>query len=141
MTASTYGRVPSSVVVSKKSQAGSARRWRRHYLRRALLDCSRDGEDRARVLVDLVAAERTFDVGAAVRTMTSAVSLFASPRDRAAALIRVAPVVMSDAPSGLVSLLGESGGATDPADLARMTGVDRDLALRLDARLRCCCTT
>lgn len=101
------------------------------YLRRALLDCSRDGEDRARTLVDLAAAERTFDLAAAVRTMVFAMTLFADPHDRAAAVIRLAPVVMGDAPPGLVPLLRMSGG---PA--GNLTGVERDLALRVEARLR-----
>ncbi|MGW4214746.1 AAA family ATPase [Lentzea sp. NPDC004789] len=104
------------------------------YLRRALLDTSADGEDRATVLVDLANAERLLDVRAAVRTVSYAVGLFPGPRQRAAALIRLTPAVMGDAPETIVSVLREVVEEFGPAE--RLDGVDRDLALRLEARLR-----
>lgn len=104
------------------------------YLRRALLDTSVDGRDRATVLVDLASAERLFDVHAAVRTISYAVALMPGPRERAAALMRLTPAVMSDAPEAVVSILRRVVEDFGPAE--RLTGVDRDLALRLEARLR-----
>jgi len=104
------------------------------YLRRALLDTSAGGEDRATVLVDLANAERLLDVRAAVRTVSYAVGLFPGPRQRAAALLRLTPAVMGDAPELVVSVLREVVEEFGP--VARLDGVDRDLALRLEARLR-----
>lgn len=104
------------------------------YLRRALLDTSVDGPDRATVLVDLASAERLLDVNAAVRTLSYAVALLPGPRERAAALIRLTPAVMSDAPEAIVSILRGVVAEFGPPE--RLSGVDRDLALRLEARLR-----
>ncbi|MDT7789794.1 MAG: hypothetical protein QOF58_8213 [Pseudonocardiales bacterium] len=104
------------------------------YLRRALLDTSVDGLDRATVLVDLASAERLLDVNAAVRTLSYAVALLPGPRERAAALIRLTPAVMGDAPEAVVSIL--RGVVEEFGPPERHGGVDRDLALRLEARLR-----
>lgn len=104
------------------------------YLRRALLDTSVDGQDRATVLVDLAGAERLFDVHAAVRTVSYAVALLPGPREQAAALIRLTPAVMGDASEAVVSILRRVVEEFGPPE--RLSGVDRDLALRLEARLR-----
>jgi DNA-binding CsgD family transcriptional regulator len=104
------------------------------YLRRALLDTSIDGQDRAAVLVDLASAERLFDVHAAVRTISYAVALLPGPRAQAAAMMRLTPAVMSDAPDAVVSILRQVVADFGPPE--RLSGVDRDLALRLEARLR-----
>lgn len=104
------------------------------YLRRALLDTSIDGPDRATVLVDLASAERLFDVHAAVRTTSYAVALLPGPREQAAALMRLTPAVMSDAPEAVVAILRRVVEDFGPPE--RRSGVDRDLALRLEARLR-----
>ena len=104
------------------------------YLRRALLDTSADGQDRATVLIDLASAERLFDVRAAVRTVSYAIALLPGPRQRAAALIRLTPVVMGDAPEAVVSILRQVLHEFGPSD--GLSGVDRDLALRLEARVR-----
>lgn len=102
------------------------------YLRRALLETSVDGEDRAKVLVDLASAVRGLDVQAAVRCISYAVALLKEPRNRAAALIRLTPMVMTDAPESVVAMLrqvlSELGASPEP--------VDRELALRIEARLR-----
>ncbi|KJK46291.1 hypothetical protein UK23_23970 [Lentzea aerocolonigenes] len=107
------------------------------YLRRALLDTSVDGPDRATVLVDLASAERLLDVNAAVRTLSYAVALLPGPRERAAALIRLTPAVMGDAPDAVVSILRGVVDEFGPPE--RLSGVDRDLSLRLEARLRFIC--
>ncbi|WP_330277136.1 AAA family ATPase [Lentzea sp. NBC_00516] len=104
------------------------------YLRRALLDTSVDGQDRATVLVDLANAERQFDIHAAIRTVSYAVALLPGPRERAAALIRLTPAVMGDAPEAIVSVLRKVVEEFGPAE--HLDGVDRDLALRLEARMR-----
>ncbi|RAS66964.1 regulatory LuxR family protein [Lentzea atacamensis] len=109
------------------------------YLRRALLDTSVDGPDRATVLVDLASAERLLDVNAAVRTLSYAVALLPGPRQRAAALIRLTPAVMGDAPDAVVSIL--RGIFEEFGRPEQLSGVDRDLALRLEARLRFICRT
>ncbi|MET8760019.1 AAA family ATPase [Lentzea sp. NPDC004782] len=109
------------------------------YLRRALLETSVSGQDRATVLVDLASAERLLDVNAAVRTLSYAVALLPGPRERAAALIRLASAVMGDAPDAVVSVLRGVFDEFGPSE--RLSGVDRDLSLRLEARLRFICRT
>jgi len=104
------------------------------YLRRALLDTSVDGEDRARVLVDLATVERGFDMQAAVRHISYAVPLLGRTRDRAAAVIRLAPTVLADVQSPVVAMLDQIG--YELGDPDQLSGVDRDLALRVEARLR-----
>ena len=104
------------------------------YLRRALLDTSVDGEDRAKVLIDLATAERGFDPHAAVRRMSYTVMLLTEPRDRAAAAIRLTPTVLGDAPEAVGSLLRDI--ADELGDPAHLSGVDRELALGIEARLR-----
>ncbi|WP_158853114.1 AAA family ATPase [Saccharothrix deserti] len=104
------------------------------YLRRALLDSSVDGEDRARVLVDLATVERGFDLHAAVRHITYATALLDRPRDRAAAAIRLAPVVLGGAPEQVVGMLRGIGDELGDPD--HLEGVDRELALRIEARVR-----
>jgi DNA-binding CsgD family transcriptional regulator len=103
------------------------------YLRRALLDTSADGEDRAKVLVDLATAVRGFDVQAAVRSIAYAVPLLHAPRDRAAALIRLTPAVMGDLPDAVLSMLRQTSSELD--------ATDRELALRVEARLRFAAST
>jgi DNA-binding CsgD family transcriptional regulator len=104
------------------------------YLRRILLDTSPTGIDRAAVHVELAMASRTWDLAESVRHMSTATSLFHTTRDRAAALVRFSPTALVEAPTavrGIVcSIVADLG---DPTDLA---GVDRDLALRVEAR-RC----
>ncbi|MGW0520803.1 AAA family ATPase [Crossiella sp. NPDC003009] len=104
------------------------------YLRRALLDTSADGEDRARVLVDLASAVRGLDVQAAARCISYAVPLLREPRDRAAALIRLTPMVMADAPDCVVGMLRQV--AAELGDPSGLDPVDRELALRIEARWR-----
>jgi DNA-binding CsgD family transcriptional regulator len=104
------------------------------YLRRALLHTSADGGDRARVLVDLATAECGFDIRSAVRSTSYAVGLLGTPRERAAAVIQLTPTVLGDAPPLVRSLLEQVAG--ELGDLTRLDGVDRELALRIEARLR-----
>lgn len=104
------------------------------YLRRALLHASIDGQDRAMVLVDLAGVECGFDTQSAVRSTSYAVALLGTPRERAAAVIHLTPSVLGDAPPPVRSLLARIGG--ELGDVGCLDGVDRELALRIEARLR-----
>ncbi|MFF8035545.1 ATP-binding protein [Streptomyces sp. NPDC016626] len=106
------------------------------YLRRALLDSAAQGVDRARLLVELGTAERAFDPLACERHIAQATALLPEPRDRAAAVLRISPTPLGPAPSGVVELLLQAADGLGPA--AALTGTERDLALRLEARLRHC---
>ncbi|MEO6088740.1 MAG: AAA family ATPase [Umezawaea sp.] len=101
------------------------------YLRRALLETSHDGEDRAVVLLDLAEVERSFDRTAAMRHVAYALALFTSPRDRATAAVRFIPAMAGDAPLFVRREIRKI--SQELGDPDRLTGVDRELALRLEA--------
>ncbi|WP_316527794.1 ATP-binding protein [Kitasatospora brasiliensis] len=105
------------------------------FLRRALQEASPDGEDRAVVLVDLAGAERITDPWTAARHISQAVPLLPSAEQRAAALLRVSPLVFDTAPPQTVGLFREVFAALDPGRAA--SGAGREVALRLEARVRC----
>ncbi|WKX13711.1 AAA family ATPase [Streptomyces sp. NL15-2K] len=104
------------------------------YLRRALLDTSTNGEDRARLLVELGTVERAFDVRASVRHINHALPLLSSAQDRAAAMVRLAPALLGSAPPGVRTptrqVFDELG------DMGELSGADRELKLRIEARMR-----
>lgn len=102
------------------------------YLRRALLDTSPDGEDRARLLVDLATVERQFDMRTSIRHITHALPLLSSARDRAGAVVRLAPALLGDASPVIRTLIRQV--FDDLGD--DLTGADRELKLRLEARVR-----
>jgi DNA-binding CsgD family transcriptional regulator len=104
------------------------------YLRRALLDSSIDGEDRARLLVELATATRGIDPAASVRHISQAVPLLRSLRERAAAVVRLAPSVLGAATRPVRDLIRDL--AAELGDPEQLSGVDRDLAFRLEARVR-----
>jgi DNA-binding CsgD family transcriptional regulator len=104
------------------------------YLRRALLDTSPDGEDRARLLVDLATVERQFDMRTSIRHITHALPLLASARDRAGAVVRLAPALLGDASPVIRSLIRQVYDDLGEAD--QLPGADRELKLRLEARVR-----
>jgi DNA-binding CsgD family transcriptional regulator len=104
------------------------------YLRRALLETSAQGEDRARLLVELAMVERTVDVGAAMRHIYYAVPLLRDIRDRAAALTRIAPPMLTDAPPAIRVLITET--ADEFGDPNAGSDRDRELGLGLEARSR-----
>ncbi|MFG3007558.1 ATP-binding protein [Streptomyces calvus] len=106
------------------------------YLRRALLDSAAQGIDRARLLVELGTAERVFDPPACERHIAQAIALLPEARDRAMAVLRISPTPLGPAPSGVVDLLRQAAEGLGPA--CALHGTDRDLALRLEARLRHC---
>ncbi|WP_086826483.1 AAA family ATPase [Allokutzneria sp. NRRL B-24872] len=104
------------------------------YLQRALIDHPADDAHRAALLVDLAMAERVLDPAAAVRHVSQAVPLLPSVWDRAAALVRLAPSVLDSAPLPIGELMRSV--ADEVGDPDELTGPRRDLALRLEARLR-----
>ncbi|MEO6084110.1 MAG: LuxR C-terminal-related transcriptional regulator, partial [Umezawaea sp.] len=89
------------------------------------------------LLVELAMAERGLDRAASVRHISNAVPLLRSVRERAAAVVRIAPTVLVAAPEPvhdlIASVAAELGAASD------LTGVDRELAYRLEARVRFSC--
>ncbi|MFE3602227.1 ATP-binding protein [Streptomyces sp. NPDC059142] len=106
------------------------------YLQRALLDSPADGVGRARLLVELATAERGFDPLACERHIAQAMTLLPEARDRAVAALRISPTPLGPALLTVVELLRQAAEGLGPAD--QLTGADRDLALRLEARLRHC---
>ncbi|HKS47163.1 MAG TPA: AAA family ATPase [Amycolatopsis sp.] len=104
------------------------------YLRRALLDTSPEGDDRAQLLVDLATVEREFDVRASVRHLSHALPLLTSARDRACALVRLAPGLLSDAPPVVRALIRHV--FDELGEEAELSCVERELKLSIEARMR-----
>ncbi|MFF7859121.1 AAA family ATPase [Streptomyces sp. NPDC007904] len=102
------------------------------YLRRALLDTSPTGRDRAGLLVDLATAERSFASTASLRHVAEAVPLLRSVRERADAVTRLGPLLMDPAAFRIDAVrraVTEELRRSDPDDW-----IERELALRLEAR-------
>lgn len=104
------------------------------YLRRAVFAVPEDGVRRARLLVDLALVVRGTDPVVATRHIAQALPLLGSARERGAALMRLAPSLLDTARQPVAGLI--RGVAAELGDTAELTGVDRDLALRLEARTR-----
>ncbi|MFI0819450.1 ATP-binding protein [Streptomyces sp. NPDC021098] len=104
------------------------------YLRRALLDASLSGESRGRMLIDLATAERGFDPAACERHISQAIPLLTTPRQRAAAALRISPNVVGVVPPAVLDLFHQVVEDLGPA--SALDGSARDVALRLEARLR-----
>ncbi|MDI5982167.1 helix-turn-helix transcriptional regulator, partial [Amycolatopsis magusensis] len=60
--------------------------------------------------------------------------LLTTPRDRAAAVLRIAPTVLGAPPASMIDLIGQV--ATDLGSADTLDGSAREIALRLEARLR-----
>ncbi|RXS68312.1 ATP-binding protein [Streptomyces sioyaensis] len=103
------------------------------YLRRALMDSSPDNY-RAELLIDLATAERSFAPYASVRHIAQAVLLCDGPIQRAQAVVRLAPSAFASTLLPVHELLREAADALGPGE--RLQGSDRELALRLEARVR-----
>jgi len=101
------------------------------YLRRALLDLPPGSAGRARLLVELAAAELDLDPGSAVRHLAQAAPLLPTVRDRAAAVSWIPLAVAASGPL-VVELVRDVAEHLGPADT--LDGYDRELALRLEAR-------
>ncbi|MEU6392298.1 AAA family ATPase [Streptomyces sp. NPDC046939] len=104
------------------------------YLRRALLDASLSGHDRALLFVDLATAERSFATAASLRHVVEAMPLLDSVRERADAIVRLGPLQM-DPPAFRIDTIRAA-----VADELRRSGTEdtdrteHELALRLEAR-------
>ncbi|WP_165913108.1 ATP-binding protein [Tamaricihabitans halophyticus] len=126
-----------AVDVLREAAEGAVRRGdvdaATRYLRRTLLDTAPDSVSRADLLLDLAAVEHTVDVSAATRHVLEAVSLSRGVAGQAAALVRLSPAALGLSSPPVLNTLnqvaaafGESGG---------LPGPDRELALRLEARV------
>ncbi|HEY2058044.1 MAG TPA: AAA family ATPase [Amycolatopsis sp.] len=104
------------------------------YLRRALLSCPPDDAGRARLLVDLSAAERRFDPFLSAQHLSEALPLFESTLDRGRAAVRIEPLTLGRHPGPVVELL--EGLRTELGDPAGLSGESREISLKLEARVR-----
>ncbi|MFE0043764.1 AAA family ATPase [Streptomyces albireticuli] len=104
------------------------------YLRRALLGSTPAGPDRAALLVDLATVERAFDPPAAIRHISQALLLIPTATQRAKAAARIPPSQLGGCPPPSVDVVCKVAGELGDATL--IAGEDRELALRLEARLR-----
>ena len=137
MVVTSVGPPWSSVVL--RSAAGTALRRgapeiAARYLLRALLHTPAQDEERARLLLDLATAERAFDRSACERHIAQAVPLLSTPRDRAAAVLRLPLSLLSPPTSAAVELhrqVSEELAAAPAHDTAA-----HQVGLRLEARLR-----
>ncbi|WP_079048229.1 helix-turn-helix transcriptional regulator [Streptomyces hirsutus] len=102
------------------------------YLRRALLDPSLSGRDRALLLIDLATAERSFATAASLRHVVEAVPLLDSVRERADAIARLGPLQM-DPPAFRIDTI-RAAVAEELGHAGTEDWVERELALRLEAR-------
>ncbi|MFI9275924.1 AAA family ATPase [Kitasatospora sp. NPDC052896] len=104
------------------------------YLRRALLDSSPTGSERAALLLDLAAIERAFDPAATMRHLVQALLLLPSPEQRALAVGRIPPALLGGCPPPSVELVAKA--AEELAGARPRVGADREPGLRVEARLR-----
>ncbi|MEO6085441.1 MAG: AAA family ATPase [Umezawaea sp.] len=104
------------------------------YLRRALLDSSNDGVERADLLVRLAGVECATDTGAAARHLLEAMPLLASVTDRAEAVVLLTPMALAAIPDEAVDVLRDIAKGLGEAEF--LAGSEKELALRVDARLR-----
>ncbi|WPB88463.1 helix-turn-helix transcriptional regulator [Streptomyces malaysiensis] len=127
---------PEAVRILRKA-ADSALLWgaprdAARYLRQALLNSSSVGSVRTGLLTDLASAERSFATMSALRHVAEALPLLDTAQDRAAAVIRLGPLLMEPAEFTIDSLMREvaddldAPGADDP--------LTSESALRLKAR-------
>ncbi|GGO97785.1 helix-turn-helix transcriptional regulator [Wenjunlia tyrosinilytica] len=104
------------------------------YLRRALLDRPPHDVARARLLVELATAERSFALSIAVRRISQAIPLLPSAQERAEAVTKLTPVAFAETLLPVDGLIRQV--AEDLGPLEGLRGTKRELALRLEARLR-----
>lgn len=103
------------------------------FLRRALLDSPEQDEDRARLLIDLAAAENAYDNAACERHTAQAMALLETPHDRAVAALQISPGFLSTLSPSAADIFRQA--AADLGAPDRLTGSARGLALRLEARM------
>ncbi|WP_328395016.1 AAA family ATPase [Streptomyces sp. NBC_00390] len=104
------------------------------YLQRALLDAVEQDRTRARLLVELAAAEGSFDPTAAERHIAQAVPLLPTARDRATAALQLSPCLTAPLSPARIDLFRRA--AEDLAGPDAQEGAGSEEAHRLEARLR-----
>ncbi|MEV4616774.1 AAA family ATPase [Kitasatospora sp. NPDC049258] len=137
MAVATFGH-PWSIPVLRSAADTALRRGApdqaARYLRRALLEIGEHGPDRARLLIELATVERWFDQEAGERHIAQAVPLLADARDRAAAVLQLAPNFLRSTSPSALDLLRRAAAELGAAQT--LDGSAREAALRLEARLR-----
>jgi DNA-binding CsgD family transcriptional regulator len=103
------------------------------YLRRALMDSPPAGPQRARLLIDLATVERSFATGASLRHIAQAVPLLCTVHEQAAAMARLGPIVLDPETLQIGEMLQRV--TRDLAETGDPAGADRELMMRLEARL------
>lgn len=104
------------------------------YLRHALPHHHAQDERRARLLICLATAERDYDPEACERHIAQATPLLITAGDRAAAALRIPPALLGTMSPLSMSLLREA--AAELGEPASLAGPTREMALRIEARLR-----
>ncbi|GGW26679.1 ATP-binding protein [Streptomyces xantholiticus] len=104
------------------------------YLQRALLDAVEQDRTRARLLIELAAAEGSFDASAAERHIAQALPLLPTARDRATAALRLSPCVTTPLNPARIDLFRRV--AEDLGGSHAQAGAGSEEAQRLEARLR-----
>lgn len=125
-----------AVDVLREAAGAAARRGEvdeaARHLRRALLDTAPESVDRADLLLELAAVERVVDAPAATRHVLEAVSLSVGAAGQAAAFARLAPASFALSPPPVLSAL--RGAVEQLGQPGELSGLERELALRLEAR-------
>lgn len=104
------------------------------YLRRALMNCPDEDRGRAQLLIDLATTERRFDPLLSAQHLAEALPLFDSAIERGHAAVRIEPMMLGLRQGAALDLMEKLHG--ELADPATATGESREMALRLEARLR-----
>ncbi|AXE24209.1 LuxR family transcriptional regulator [Streptomyces globosus] len=139
MAAATPGNSWSAAVLRTAADAAlrrGAHQEAARFLRRALIGSPEQGEERARLLIDLAAAESAYDSAACERHTAQAIALLDTPHDRAAAALRISPGFLTPLNPAAADILRQAAAGLGSPE--RLTGSARDLALRLEARLSHC---
>ncbi|MEU5693078.1 AAA family ATPase [Actinosynnema sp. NPDC020468] len=119
----------SSAALARGVHAEAAR-----YLRRALLDVPTESTQRGRLLVELAAVESAVDPSAAVRHLLEALTVLRSAADRAAAVVRLSPTCLAGGRFEVAPVVRAL--AAELGEPEAVTGAERELRLRVQARLR-----
>lgn len=104
------------------------------YLRRALLDAPIDSVARGDLLVRLATVESATDTGAAARHLLEAMPLLRSVTDRAGAIVLLSPMALATVTGESADVLRDV--AKELGDAEFLSGTEKELALRMEARLR-----
>lgn len=104
------------------------------YLRRALMNCPDEDRGRAQLLIDLATTERRYDPLLSAQHLAEALPLFDSAIERGHAAVRIEPMMLGLRRGAAFELMEQLH--TELGDPATGTVESREMALRLEARLR-----